>query len=94
MNPDKCYTMTQASQHLSDISNFVEKGHCVELIRYGKPVAMVVSTSEYKTFHKMPHSDFWQVLQNFKLQCGNDSIDLDHTFADVRETSSGREMIW
>ena len=94
MIPDKCYTVTQVSQQLSDILNFVEQGHSVELIRHGKPVAMVVPIAKNQTFHALAHSDFWHALQDFQQQYSDDFIDVDEVFADIREASSGRKVSW
>jgi prevent-host-death family protein len=86
--------MTQASQHLPDILNFVEQGNSVELTRQGKPVAVVVSITEYQSLHALPQGDFWQALQEFRHLYADDLFDFDEVLADVRETSPGREMAW
>ena len=90
MSLEKCYTMAQASQQLPDIVTMVEQGYAVELTRHGKPVAMVVSMTEYRTLHDQPHRDFWQALQEFRHQYAHDLLDGDDVFGDVRETTLGR----
>jgi antitoxin Phd len=96
MISDKCYTMTQASQRLPDILTFVEQGHAVELTRRGKPVAMVVSITEYQSLYERSHGDFWQALQEFRQQ--NQDMggipEWHEALADVRETTPGRDMTW
>jgi prevent-host-death family protein len=94
MISNKCYTMTQASRHLPDILNFVEQGHSVELTRRGKSVAILVSVSEYQWLHKRTHGDFWQALQEFRRQEMDDFTEWHEALADVRETTTGRDMTW
>jgi prevent-host-death family protein len=86
--------MTQASQQLSDILNFVEQGHSVELTRHGEPVAVLVSITEYQSLHAQSQGNFWQALQEFRRQYADDLFDFDKALADVRETSPGRDMSW
>ena len=86
--PDKCYTVTQAYQDFSDILNFVEEGHSVELTRHGNPVAVVVSVEEYRAMHAFHQGDFWQVLQDFRQEHVHDLSDIDEVIDEVRDTPS------
>ena len=90
--PDKCYTITQASQELSDILDFVEEGHSVELTQHGRAVAVLISIAEYEATHASQQGDFWQALQQFREQYAAELFDLSETLADVRDTSPGRDM--
>ena len=94
MISDKCYTMTQASRQLSDILNFVEQGHAVEVTRQGKPVAVVVSITEYQWLRERSHDDYWQALQAFRQQDMPDFAEWHEALSDVREVSPGRDMTW
>ncbi len=94
MISDKCYSMTQASQHLPDILNFVEQGHSVEVTRRGKSVAIVVSMTEYQSLREQSQGDFWQALQAFRHQGTDDFTEWHEALADVRENSQGRDMVW
>ena len=81
--PDKCYTVTQAYQDFSDILDFVEEGHSVELTRHGNPVAVVVSVEEYRAMHAFHQGDFWQVLQDFRQEHVQDLCDINEVIAEV-----------
>lgn len=94
MISDKCYTMTQASQHLPDILNFVEQGHSVEVTRRGKSVAIVVSITEYQSLRERSQGDFWQALQTFRHQEMDDFTEWHEVLAGVRDSSPGRDMTW
>ncbi len=94
MISDKCYTMTQASQHLPDILNVVEQGHSVEVTRRGKSVAIVISMTEYQSLCEGFQGDFWQALQSFRHQGMDDFMDWHEALADVRENFSGRDVTW
>ena len=94
MISDKCYTMTQASQHLPDILTFVEQGHSVEVTRRGKSVAIVVSITEYQSLRERSQGDFWQALQAFRQQEMDDFTEWHEALTDVRESSPGRDMTW
>ncbi len=88
-----CY-MAQASQHVPDILNIVEQGHSVELTRQGKSVAIVVSVTEYQSFHGRSHGDFWQALQEFRHQEMHGVAEWHEALFDVREKTPGRDMAW
>ena len=90
--PDKCYTITQASQELPDILDFVEEGHSVELTQHGRSVAVLISIAEYEATYASQQRDFWQALQQFREQYAGELFDLSEMLADVRDASPGRDM--
>ena len=94
MMSDKSYNMKQAARQLQNIVSFVEQGHSVGLTRDGKPVAILVSVTEYRSLRSAPKQDFLQALKKFRNQYADEFDDCGEVFAGIRETSPGREVSW
>ncbi len=93
MMPDKSYRLKNTSQEFLHLLHFVEEGHSVELTQDDRTVAILVSATEYRSFHPAPQGDFWQALQRFRKQYATDFVEVDEVFADVRDSHSGREVV-
>jgi prevent-host-death family protein len=80
--------ISEAKNKLTSIIHSVEKGPSVKLTRRGRPVAVLLSISEYEALKKV-RLGFWDALQTFQKQ--DSDIDIsDQDFEDVRDASPGR----
>lgn len=87
----KQLSIAEAKNRLPAIIHGVEEGEAVELTRRGRPVAVIISSREYKL---LTHSGegYWQALNKFRqnLQKGDFTI-ADADFAGLRDQSPARE---
>ena len=67
----------------------------IQLTRWGKPVAVLLSTREYERLQK-GKVDLWEAYLDFRerYNLAELEIDVDTIFTNVRDYSSGREMNW
>ena len=92
MMPDQ-YSVAEARDRFAQIIHDVENGKPIQIMRWGKPVAVVLSLGEYQrlTSEKI---GFGAGLEEFrqKYQIQNLEIDPDEVFNDVRDRSLGRAV--
>jgi antitoxin (DNA-binding transcriptional repressor) of toxin-antitoxin stability system len=71
----------------------VEKGKPIEITRRGKPVAVVISQSEYQRLTSQQEG-FGKTLREFRQKYRIDTlnIDPDEVFSTVRDRTMGREV--
>jgi prevent-host-death family protein len=88
------YSIAEARDRLTQLVRDAENGMSVELTRRGKPVAILVSLSEYEKLHKRGMS-FWEALEEFKREVDLKSIGIEpSTFEGLRDQTKGREVGW
>jgi prevent-host-death family protein len=86
------YSMTQARNELSALVRKLNARHHIELTRYGKPVAVLMSMSAYQRVVG-PRLDFWEAYQAFLRSHPLEQLAIEpDVFDDVRDTSTGREV--
>jgi prevent-host-death family protein len=82
----KRYSIAEARNQLPAIVHDAEKGKPVELTRRGKPVAVLMSFSDYEKLARM-RPDFWSSLQAFRERSDLTDLDVDAIFAGVTENA-------
>lgn len=87
------YSIAEARDNLAKIVHEAERGP-VELTRRGRPVAVLVSLSEYERLLGRSRS-FWEELGRFRDRedIEREGVETD-TFDGVRDRSVGREVQW
>jgi len=89
----KHYSIAEAREKLSHVVQEAEQGAAVELTRRGKPVAILLSCSEYERLTRKRGS-FWESYQEFRRKYSDVDVDTADAFADVRDPSPGRDFSW
>lgn len=59
------YSIAHAKDHLPEAVRAAETGEPVTLTRRGRPVAVILSETEYRRLAG-PRGDFWTALQEFR----------------------------
>lgn len=85
-------SIAQARHDLANLVHKAETGGHIQLTRYGKPVAVIVSKNEFERVHKK-QQNFWTALQVFNKVFSDVMIDED-IFSNLREKSPGRSSPW
>lgn len=89
------YPIEQISCNLDRILQEVEQGEPIQISWQGKQVAVMLSASEYERLLNN-QVGFWesvaQLRQEYEVEQAD--IDPDRVFADVRDKSPGREVIF
>lgn len=87
------YSIAQARDRFAQIIHDAENGKSIQIVRRGKPVAVVLSLGEYQRLIS-DKIGFGASLAEFrqKYQIQNWDIDPDEVFDDVRDRSLGREV--
>lgn len=89
------YSIDQISANLSKIIQEVAQGESIKITQEGKQIAVILSTVEYeKLLNKIPN--FWESIERFRHQYNvvEAEIDPGEVFANVRDKSPGREVIF
>lgn len=86
------YSIAEARHDLARLVHKAESGKVIQLTRYGKPVAVIVSMDEFKCKRKK-RTGFWEALQEFNRRYSHIVIDED-VFANVRDKGTGRPSPW
>jgi antitoxin Phd len=90
----KQYSIAQARDHLPGIVHAVEESGPVELTRRGKPVAVILSLSEYERLRPQ-REDFWEVYERLNKEFDFPSLDITpDIFPPLRDRSPGRDFSW
>jgi antitoxin Phd len=88
------YSIAEARDRLTKLVRDAEKGISVELTRRGKPVAILVSLSEYEKLQKR-NTSFWEAFEKFKSEVDLKAIGIEPaTFEGLRDQTKGREVGW
>ncbi|MCL4266837.1 MAG: type II toxin-antitoxin system prevent-host-death family antitoxin [Anaerolineae bacterium] len=88
----KQISIVEARDHFTELVREVEENSGVQLTRRGKPVAVILSITEFNRLQKS-ESSFWDSYLTFRQQF--DLIELaiePETFADVRDRAVGRDV--
>ena len=91
----KTYSIAQARQNLPKLVHEAEAGTSIELTRRGKPVAVVLSLTEYHRLTGL-RPDFMTAYRSWREKYDIDHLDLapDRVFDNLPEPSPGREFSW
>ena len=87
------YSIADARNNLPRIVHAVEGGSSVELTRRGRPVAVLISASEYARL-KAGRVDLWEALQRFRARHDLKRLRAAEVFTGVRDRSPGRSHAW
>ena len=87
-------SIAEAKNRLPAIVHDVEKGTGVQLTRYGKPVAVLLSTKEYDRLCRFSESKrFWKDLVDLRIEMASEGVEFtDHDFNGLRDRSTGRDV--
>ena len=86
------YSIAEARDHLTSLIRDAERGASVEITRRGKPVAVLVSMSEYQKL-RMGADGFWLAFERFLGEVDLDEAGLDSDiFDELRDRTAGREV--
>jgi prevent-host-death family protein len=88
------YSIAEANSKLAQIVREAEEGRPVELTRRGQPVAVVLSTHEYRRLNhaSTKHRDWWESYQQWRKSVDWNDFDIDDILKDVRDKSPGRDF--
>ena len=70
---DKQFSISEAKNRLPDLVHIIEHGSAVQLTRHGKPVAVLLSISQYKRLTNRPKS-FWVALNAFRASIDKSTL--------------------
>jgi prevent-host-death family protein len=88
----RSYSLAEARDHLTAIVRDVETTAAVELLRRGRPVAVILSIDEYRRL-TAPEKSFWAAYQQFRQEVDLEALDLEpEIFEGLRDHSPGREV--
>jgi prevent-host-death family protein len=89
----KQYSIEEARDHFAAVVEEAEQGARVEVMREGRPVAVLLS---FETLLTPAREGFWEAYEGFRQQydLAQLEIDPDEVFAEARETSLGRRFEW
>jgi prevent-host-death family protein len=89
------YSIAEARNRFAQIVHDAENGKPVQITRRGKPVAIVLSLSEYQRLIS-EKLGFGAALAEFRQKYQIQALDInpDEVFNDVRDRSFGREVIF
>lgn len=92
-NSRKRYTIAQARDQLARLVHEVESQGPVELTRRGKPVAVLVSVSDYPASSE---PSFWEALQAFRAATDLEALNFDSEefLQGTRTSEGGRPAPW
>lgn len=86
----KQFTISDAKNRLPSLVHAIEQGPEIQLTRHGKPVAVLISMTQYKRFIQPPNN-FWADLHSFREAVDADSLlSSDDNFFEDRPKSPGR----
>lgn len=87
------YSITQIRDRFAQIVRQVEKGKPIQVLRQGKPVAIILSMGEYQRLLS-ENVGFGASLGEFRQKYQVQTLDInpDEVFQNVRDRSFGREV--
>jgi prevent-host-death family protein len=90
----KKVSVAEAKGKLPSIIHEVERGSRVEITRHGKPVAVMVPTSDYDRLQEKGKG-FWNDLTKVRRIMASEGITVEESdFRDLRDTARGRPFEW
>lgn len=90
----KRYSIAEARDKLASIVHEVEEAGPVKLTRRGKPVAVLITESEYERL-KGGKTSFWAAVENFRATRDLTQIWTPEFDAEaLRDQNAGREVPW
>ncbi len=91
MSRPRQYSVANARADLSHLIDRAARGEAVRITRRGRPVAVLVSVSEYERWENGRPS-FLRAYEAFRQSVDDDDLVLDRNFfAGLRDTSPGRK---
>lgn len=89
------YPIEQIPLNLDKIIQEVEQGEQIQIIRQGKQIAVMLSASEDERLLNKK-AGFWESVEQFRQQYDVEKADInpDEVFANVRDKSPGREILF
>lgn len=88
----KSFSVAEARQHLPRLIRTVERGRAVEITRRGRPVAVLLSASEYLSLTGERPS-FADTVANLRTRLAVEELAIgDEEFEGLREQWSGRRI--
>jgi prevent-host-death family protein len=90
----KRYSIAEARDNLAALVHDAEQADGIELTRRGKPVAVILSLTEYERL-QAGRQDFWEAYQQFRDEFNLATLGLEpELFSGLRDSSPGREFEW
>lgn len=91
----KQYSIARARDNLARVVHEAERGDRIELTRRGKPVAVVLSATDYGRLTRKSPS-FLQALHKFRERSKLEELDIDpdEIWGGLRDRSPGREVVF
>lgn len=86
------YSIATARNRLPALVHEVENGPAVELTRRGRPVAVLLSVSEYRNLQPQPH-DFLDAVLSFRADQNLADLDAEDVWDAVRDRSTGLDPL-
>ena len=93
----KSYSVAEARNSLTTLIDEVLDGQSVQITRRGKPVAILVSTTEYAKLKQggKRKRGLWEAIVRLRNQPGFVGVDLnDADIESLRDRSTGRDFSW
>lgn len=93
LKPMKISTIAEAKNNLSQLIHQLESGEAIQLTRHGKPVAVLLSETNYQQLTNQD-SRLYQAIQQWRNQLGGDAELTEAELKRLRATIPGREFSW
>ena len=85
-------SVAEARQHFARLIKRAEHGNAIEITRRGKPVAVLLSASEYAAITG-ERASFIEAVTQVRNRMDVEALDIGDTdFDDLRDRSPGREI--
>lgn len=90
---ERGYSIAEARNHLAALIHEVEAGSPVRITRRGRPVAVLLSESQYQRLTRVGQG-FWDALEAFRASTPPEDLEgTADAFEDVRDRSLGRDVV-
>jgi prevent-host-death family protein len=87
------YSIAEAKNKLPALVRVVEEEGSVELTRWGKSIAVIVSMDEYQRLQAQK-TTFWDALVKFREAFDLEDVNIEpEIFEGLRDQSPGREVV-
>lgn len=90
----KQYSIAAAKNQLSKVVHEAEGDGYVELTRRGRPVAVVLSLSEYDRLRGVSIRPVWQAVASFREEYAEELSELAGAFEGLRSDAPGGRPAW
>ncbi|MDW7712488.1 MAG: type II toxin-antitoxin system Phd/YefM family antitoxin [Deferrisomatales bacterium] len=89
---ERGYSIAEARNHLAALIHDAEAGSPVRITRRGRPVAVLLSHSQYERLTGRPQR-FWEALEAFRATVAPEDLEGGaEVFEDVRDRAGGRDV--